>query len=123
MNDNIKPSASSSAAGLESPDFPTFFSATVSTDESEAQLDRLRAMKRSFEAKGYNRNDCVRTLVRCCLDDGTDTIGGIVSVLVRIGCNRQHVGALTRGCTGSDPTRHRWWRDATGRLIPHSDVM
>lgn len=123
MSEHFQSIASCSAVGIEVPDFPTFFPATVSPDEREAQLDRLRAMKRSCEAKGDNRNECVITLVWCCLDDGTDTIGGIVSLLGKSGCDRKHVAALTRACTGSNPARHFWSSDAEGRLTAHSGAI
>ncbi len=123
MNDNIKPSASSSAAGLDVPDFPHFFPATVNPDEKEAQLERLRAIKRGCEAKGDNKNDCVITLILCCLDDGINTVGGLVNVLRQVGCNGKHVAKVVGIHRGVNPRRYLWSSDAEGRLAPHSDAI
>lgn len=123
MNENIQSIASCSAAGIEVPGFPTFFPAEVHPDQAIALIERLRRMKQSCEACMKSKHDRVFTLVLCCLDEGINTMGTILTVLEAIGFNRKHVALIVREWTGSNPGRHRWWIDAEGRLTPHSEIM
>lgn len=62
-----------------------------------------------------NKHDQALVLIEACLDQGIDTRKGIIAALVELGFDYRHVAILLNEHAGTNPERHSWRRDETGR--------
>jgi hypothetical protein len=71
-----------------------------------------------------NRHDLGTVLIGACIENGVDTVGGIIRALAPLGFNGGHVALLLREGCGDDPERRLWRRDAERRytLLPQPAV-
>ena len=75
-------------------------------------MERLRRM---VAQSGSNKNDQAIVAITVCIGERVNTLSAICETLARLEFNTRHVAMIIRKSAGSDPARHRWGKDGTGR--------
>ena len=80
---------------------------------TEAVLDRLQCLDQGLQTQGVKRPDRARVLINACIEEGIVSGPSIVSTLVALGFNQQHVG-LTLKKGKRNPLWPEWGRQTDG---------
>ena len=80
----------------------------------------LSQLRDRLVAAGCNKHDQVDMLITACIGDGIDEGSAILRTIAALGYDQKHVGILLNDHTGSNSSRHCWFKDKKGRYRLHS---
>ena len=90
---------------------------TEMNSNDDSILQRLREL---MAVCGPNKNDSGIVLTSACIDEGVNGGSKIISMLVKLGFDPQHIGLMLHHNTGSNPERYYWYRDEANAYCNHN---
>ncbi|WP_264447467.1 hypothetical protein [Novosphingobium sp. JCM 18896] len=78
--------------------------------QSEGLIMRLRRVAKDC-GDGANINDRITAIIAACIEEGIHGEGQIVAVLMGLGFNNRHVGAILNGHAGRNGAHHLWRKE------------
>lgn len=97
---------------------PKYLFPTIALSEifgPEEWDDFLKTLREVERACGSNKNDRLVTLIVICIESGVDTMSNLIGVLRLLEYHPRHVAKIVKIWTGSNPDRHYWTRDSSGK--------
>lgn len=84
----------------------------MTKDNTMSWFENLRQL---LSECGPNRNHKAIVAITACISERIDTAKAIFEVAARLGLNTRHVAIILRAERGTNPARHRWRREESGR--------